>query len=121
MSSYIVWIDTEHAKLFKMAPTGVELSTIKNETQEHHGFNPRDEHRDHTKFFHGVAQALNGVSELLIVGPGVAKEQFKHHLEKHHHPDLAKKVLAVESMDHPHDAQILAHARKFFKHAHLFT
>jgi len=121
MSSYVVWIDTAHAKIFALTPEGIKSEEVKDSHHEHHGFNPRDEHRDHEKFYHTVAGKLNTAVELLVVGPGVAKTQFKHHLDKHHHQNLASKVLAVESMDHPTDGQILDHAKRFFKHAHLFT
>jgi hypothetical protein len=121
MSSYVVWIDTEHAKVFKMSAEGNTHHDVKNHEHSHHGFNPRDQHPDHQKFYHSVAEKLKGAGEILIVGPGLGKDHFKNHLEKHHASDLAKKVLSVESMDHPSDPQILAHARKFFKHAHLFN
>jgi hypothetical protein len=32
-----------------------------------------------------------------------------------HDPQLAKKIVGVESIDHPSDAQLVAHARKYFK------
>ncbi len=121
MSSFVVWIDSEHAKVFKMTEQGVEKSTVKNHSHEHHGFNPRDQHPDHSKYYHAVAEQLKGATEWLLVGPGQGKDQFKKHLEQHHHNDLAQKLLSTESMDHPTDPQILAHARKFFKHAHLFS
>ena len=73
MSSYVVWIDTSHAKLFNLTPQGIKTEEVKN------------------------------------------------HPHEHHHAEVAKKVLSVENMDHPTDAQIVAHAKKFFKHAHLFT
>lgn len=121
MSSYVVWIDTSHAKLFNLTPQGIKTEEVKSHNHDHHGYNPRDEHREHDKFYHEVAHKLTAAVEILLVGPGVGKEQFKHHLEKHHHADVAKKILAVENMDHPTDAQVVAHAKKFFKHAHLFT
>jgi hypothetical protein len=31
------------------------------------------------------------------------------------HPELARKVSAVEPLDHPTDGELLALARKFFK------
>lgn len=112
MSSFIVWIDTEHAKIFNMSPHGVENFTVKNHD---HG------RTDHSKFYHEVGEKLKGASEWLLVGPGHGKDEFKKHLSNHHHKNLVEKLLSTESMDHPTDPQILAHARKFFKHAHLFA
>ena len=121
MSSYVVWIDSEHAKVFKMGTEGVQNQNIKSHEHNHHTHNSRDQHPDHSKFYHSVAESLKGAAEILIVGPGQGKLQFKEHLSKHNHAELAQKVLSVESMDHPTEGQILAHARKFFKHAHLFA
>ncbi len=121
MSSYVVWMDTSHAKLFCLKAEGLVTEQVKSHTHEHHGFNPRDEHRDHEKFYHEVAGKLATATEILLVGPGVAKDQFMHHLKNHHHAGIAAKVLAVESMDHPTDGQVIDHAKRFFKHAHLFV
>lgn len=55
---------------------------------------------------------------MLLVGPEDAKTHFQQHLERHHHEALGKKVIGVETVDHPTDGQIVALAKKFLK-AHL--
>ena len=35
------------------------------------------------KFYHELAQKLINAKELVVMGPGIAKEQFKHHCESH--------------------------------------
>ena len=57
---------------------------------------------------------INGAGAILIVGPGSAKAELQKHLE-HLHPQVAAKVSAVETLDHPSDGALLAHARRFFK------
>ena len=114
MSAYVVWLDSHHAKLFKMTPDGAEYKMDKHEIK-HHDSRDDANHKNVSKFFEEVAGKLRDASEVLLVGPGEARKQFKHHLENHHHAELAKKIVGNEPMDHPHDAQILAHARKFFK------
>ncbi len=108
MSNYVLWIDSEHAKIFKTSQKIAEPVIVKKSGGDHHG-------ADH--FFHEVAKILEKADELLIVGPGLAKNQFKAHLEKEHH-QLAKKVVAIETVDHPTDAQILSSARKSFSSIH---
>lgn len=123
MSSVVVWIDSEHAKVFNLTPTGMQKKDVKKHSHKHsnsHQSTHKNEEEDH--FFHEVAQALGKVEELLIVGPGMAKTHFKSHLEKHHHNELAKAVVGVEATDkHLTENEVLAQARKFFKKAHLFT
>lgn len=116
MPACVVWIDSEHAKIFKISSEGVEKSSLK-----HHESNPSGSHHDNHKrnseehFFHAVAQAVGRVDELLIFGAGMAKTHFKSHLEKHHHAELAQHIVGVEPLDQLTDNQILESARKFFK------
>jgi stalled ribosome rescue protein Dom34 len=119
MSACIVFIDGEHAKFFHLNPGKIETQVIK---KSHHATHTAGtNHDEHSKqFYHEVAAQLKSSSEILIIGPGVAKSQFKHHLENHHHADIAKKVVGVENADHPTDAQIKAAGRQFFKTYDLF-
>lgn len=114
MASYAVWIDTEHAKIFKFI-AGREES-VEQKEMKRHGHHATDKHhQDEEKFYHEISTQLKDAKELLILGPGVGKTHFHHHLDKHNHQGLAKSVVAVESMDKITDGQILAAARKFFK------
>ena len=54
--------------------------------------------------------------EVLIAGPGSAKTELVKHIEQHD-PTLKKKVVGVETIDHPSDGQLVAHARKYFSAA----
>ncbi len=116
MSACVLWIDSEHAKIFKISATGVDKKMMK-----HHSVNPIGAHHDNHKhnaeehFFHEVAQELGTVEELLIFGAGVAKSHFKNHLEKHNHNQLTKSLVGIETLDNLSDNQILESARKFFK------
>ena len=70
---------------------------------------------DHA-FLHAVAQSFADAGEVLIAGPGSAKTELVKHIEQHD-PTLKKKVVGVETIDHPSDGQLVAHARKYFSAA----
>jgi stalled ribosome rescue protein Dom34 len=114
MAYYSLWIDKEHAFVYEFTADGVNEIKVKS-----HG--PNDQ--AHTeKFFHEVASKLNGAKELMVMGPGVAKDQFKHHCENHHHQALAKAIVGIKPMEaHPTKAMMLKSAGEFFKSYHNWT
>ncbi len=120
MNNYIVFLDQEHAKLFELLPDGVEAHKLQRQEIRHHSGVEKSQtaHKDGSKFFHEVATHLGKADQVLLVGPGLAKKSFQTHLEKHHHAELFKKVIGVQTVDHPTDEQLVALAKKFFK-AHL--
>ncbi|MCX7239218.1 MAG: translational machinery protein [Burkholderiales bacterium] len=120
MSHYhaLVWIDHVQAHVMHISPDDVEKSLIEPR-QPHHKLHSRvgtlgsgraPEHQD---YYHRVAQALNGASEILIVGPAQAKLQLIKHIHAHD-AALVSKIVGVETVDHPSDAQLVAYARKYF-------
>ena len=64
-------------------------------------------------YFHAIVHALEGAQEILVVGPAQAKLHLIKHIHSHD-PAMSKKVVGVESVDHPSDAQVVAYARKYF-------
>ncbi|MDO8772468.1 MAG: translational machinery protein [Burkholderiaceae bacterium] len=64
-------------------------------------------------YYHAIAEALKGAQEILIVGPSSAKLQLVKHIHAHDH-DLVDKIVGIETVDHPTDAQVVAYARKYF-------
>jgi len=121
MSGCVVWIDSSSAKLFKITATGVSRSELSNSGPQHSNSH-QDAHKQHQleHFFEDVAQSVGRVEELLIFGPGPAKDHFRNHLEKHHKHDLAHFIVGVESLDRLSDNQILEASRKFFKKYNQF-
>jgi stalled ribosome rescue protein Dom34 len=117
----VVWIDHREARVFHFNLTDIDRLVLHphNPTQHlHHkagsissGHAPEDQN-----FFHAVAKAIAGAKEVLITGPANAKAEFMKHIE-HHDPALAKIVAGVETVDHPSDNALVAHARKYFKAA----
>ena len=123
MTDYVVWLDSENAQIFAMKESGIEKSHLKKSGIDHHTFNKKDHHGDAPgeHFFRDLAVRLKDSGQLLILGPGLAKNHFKTHLETHHAESLAKRIIGIENSDHPTDNQILATARKFFKTYDLFN
>ena len=68
---------------------------------------------DNPIYFDDVIAALGDAHDWLVIGPGMAKQDFMRHL-KTRHPKLVERVVGVESADHPSDKQIAAHARAYF-------
>jgi stalled ribosome rescue protein Dom34 len=112
----IVFLDHHHARVFHLDGTTRSGLTLKEASRRetdhrHHGDGKKP---SHDAFFHAVAESLKGANEILVVGPGTAKNEFKHHVEQH---DAAvdQHIVAVEAADHPSEAQLLALARRRFK------
>jgi hypothetical protein len=115
----IVWLDHLNARVIGFSPG-------KRGAIEIHGRSPRRQiHRksgipgsghaaDDLDLFDDVAEALHDMREVLITGPGTAKVAFERYIQNKH-PDVAKRIVGVETMDHPSDGELLAYARKYFK------
>ncbi len=115
----IVWIDHREAKIFHFDATDVDRMVVHSHTTGHHLH-----HKANTtgsghlsvdkEFFQRVVAALTHTGAILITGPANAKLELKNYVAQHR-PDLATRVSAVETLDHPSDGQLIALARKFFK------
>ncbi len=116
----IVWIDHQKAVVWNFNDDAQTKSLVKSHDQHqriHVRQSPRKgghETPEELQFFRDVSQSLAGVEEIVIIGPAHAKEEFAGFLKKKH-PQIGAKVVAVETADHPTDAQLLAYARKHFK------
>ncbi len=118
MPSTVVWLDHRTAKIFKLVPKEMETESVDRvETQG----SVRHKEEMTEKYYHQLATRLNTATEVLLIGPGTAKQDFMHHLEKHHHQNVAKKVVGMETVDHPTENQVLEKARKFFKKFDLYN
>jgi stalled ribosome rescue protein Dom34 len=114
----LVWIDHREAKVFHFnAETSNNVAVHNSHAHQHlhHKANAGDSgHIPIDKeYLHRVAAELASAGAVLIVGPGSAKTELRTYVQQHD-PQLAAKISAVESSDHPTDGQLLAHARKFF-------
>lgn len=121
MSYCVVWVDHEHAKIFKFLPGAVQKSEVKKHGGHHGGHNTTEDKNHVHRMYGDVAHALQDSTEILIVGNGVAKTEFKHYLENHNEKKLVSKIVGVEAMDKASDKEIELKARSFFTKANLFN
>lgn len=109
MNRVSIWIDHQKAFILEF---GAEEATFR--TFQPQELNP--ESKDfHRKFYHSLALELKPSSEIVVFGPGMAKEEFRNHCEDHH-PQIAKAILDVLPMkDHPKKADFLKVSNDFYR------
>lgn len=115
----IVWLDHHEARVIDFAVDEHRTVTVHEEN------GPRQLHRKASvigtgkapspkQYFEDVVSAIGDAREVLITGPGTAKNEFQRMLGNRH-ADLAKRVVGLETMDHPSDSELLAYGRRYFK------
>jgi hypothetical protein len=123
MSHYhaVVWIDHHEARVFHLSPTDVEPLVLHPHDPTHHihhkaGVIGSGHAHENQTFFHQVTTAIAGAGEVLITGPANAKTELVKHIHRHD-PRLMDHIVGVETVDHPSDAALVAHARHYFRAA----
>jgi stalled ribosome rescue protein Dom34 len=121
----VVWIDHHEARVFHFSPTDVESLVLHPDHPTRHIHHKANSigsgHAAEDKnFLHAVAQSVADAGEILVTGPANEKTELVKHIEQHD-PQLKKKIVGVESVDHPSDAELVAHAKKYFKMADRMT
>jgi stalled ribosome rescue protein Dom34 len=120
MSHYhcVVWIDHREAHVIRFDPDAAEASVIHPQSKHVHLHHKRgvigagNAPEDHV-YYQAVADAIKDADDILIVGPSTAKLEFFKHLHTHA-PQIAARVVSVETVDHPTDGQLLKFARRHF-------
>ena len=120
MSHYhaVVWLDHHEARVFHFNAEDVERMHVLPDKPHvhlhHHRGSITDGHaHEDQHYYHRVAEAIADAGEILVCGPGQAKNELLKHVEAHD-GRLRQKILGVETVDHPSDKQVVAHARKYF-------
>jgi stalled ribosome rescue protein Dom34 len=65
-------------------------------------------------YFPNLARVIDTAEYVLVVGAGVAKNEFAHYLESTK-PSIRAKVLGIENSERITEPQLLAYAKKWFK------
>ncbi|MEO7111170.1 MAG: translational machinery protein [Polyangiaceae bacterium] len=109
-----IWIDRKEAKIFHIEAESFDEKTIK---APHHHVTAKAEEQGHhagfKRFFDDVAAALKDAEELLLVGPSSAKLDFIRYLHVHNE-GLSRRIVGVETLDHPSDGQLVAYVKHYF-------
>lgn len=123
MNNYVVWLDSKEAHIFALKTTGIEKTHLKKSEVNHHRTPKKDMHNDKNAetYYHHLAENLKGADQVLLMGPGLAKNHFKDYLDSHEANTLAKKIIGLETSEKTTENQIMASARKFFRHYDLFN
>lgn len=106
----VVWLDHNEAHVAMFDKAHVEMQRIRS--RSHHKHQGKD--HDVSALFSDVAHALTGCKEVLLTGPGLARQQFRDWCTEHRAATASSIVDSVAS-DHPTDAQLVAMAKQYFK------
>ena len=115
----LIWLDHRTAKILRFDGQSSESATIHSTDPHvhlHHKANSGDSGNAPIDmgFLKNITAAVASAGVILITGPGSAKNELRAHIEREH-ADIAKRISAVQTLDHPSDGQLLAHGREFFK------
>ena len=105
----VVWLDHSEAHVLMFDREHVEAQRIKS--RSHHKHQGKDKHDP--AFFPAIVAALAGTHEVLLTGPGVARNELRDWCTAHQ-PAVAKAIVDSIAADHPTDGQLVALARKYF-------
>ncbi len=118
MINKTIWIDHQHAYIFEFTSNKVMEKEYRKKidqsiTDSARKFTHAKEHQK--TFYHMLALELGTPDQLLIIGPGVAREEFKNHCKFHKHEDLSRNIILTLPMkSHPRKSEIIKVSRKYF-------
>lgn len=115
----IVWVDHQVCRVFHVDSETADKITIHSDYPHqklHHKAGTVGDGHAHEDpgYYRGIMDAFREAGEILIVGPGQAKQELFEYIQRHD-PGIAKRVVGVEPLDHLTDGQLVAFARKSFK------
>ena len=106
----VVWMDHQEAHVLMFDREHVQSQRVKSRSHHKH----QGKSGETAAFYGEVAKALHGCHEVLVTGPGRARDEFRDWCASH---DAAVGKVIVDSVpsDHPSDNQVVAMARQYFK------
>jgi stalled ribosome rescue protein Dom34 len=115
----VVWIDHHEARIFHFNPSDADRLVLHPDNPHvhiHHKANSigSGHAAEDQNFLDAVAKAIADAGAVLITGPANAKNDLVKHISAHE-PQLMKIITGIETVDHPSDGELVAHARKYFK------
>jgi stalled ribosome rescue protein Dom34 len=106
----VVWMDHSEAHVVMFDREHMEAQRIRSRSHHKH----QGKTADNGSFFGDIARALSGTHEVLLAGPGIARNQFRDWCGAHQ-AAVAGAIVDSVTADHPTDAQLVAMARQYFK------
>ena len=106
----VIWMDHNEAHVVMFDREHVQAQRIKSRSHHKH----QGKADDAVTFYQDIAKALNGTHEVLLTGPGLARQEFRAWCQQHQSATAEMIVDSVAS-DHPSDAQLVALAKQYFK------
>lgn len=115
----LVWIDHQIAKILNFNADEASTAIVRSARgvqHLHHKANSGDSGHVSvdTEFLERVAHALQAAGAVVVTGPASAKGELLAHI-KSKHPELAKRLSGVATLDHPTDGELLAFGREYFR------
>ena len=107
----VLWIEHQTAHIVQFDAEHVQVDTVR--THHHHGKHPGHEEHGQTEFFNEICRSLEGIAEILVVGPHTEISDFKSFTEKHY-PTITNQIVAYEPRNQGSEAQLVSMARDFF-------
>lgn len=111
----VVWIDYDQACVSRFNRALVKTEIIKTYAPAP-GTVPaeRSVHAPASaRYFDDIAQAISDADGILILGPGFERLELLVHLRRGY-PQVADRIVALETVDCPSDEEMLPWARKHF-------
>ena len=106
----LVWMDHHEAHMLMFDREHVEAQRILSRSHHKH----QGKSVDTVAFYQDIVTALNGSHEVLLTGPGLARQDFRTWCNAHQ-PGTGQRIVDSITTDHPSDAQLIALARQYFK------
>lgn len=126
----VVWLDHQKARVIHFNAAEAETVKVATDAPNHLVHNQHHSHQaglrdgrrtpEDRHYYEAVVTALGDAKEWLVMGPGAAKQEFSKYVAEHA-PQLKERLVHVEPADHPSDAQIVDHARRYFRSADRMT
>jgi len=115
----VIWLDHSEAHIITFTREAADKAIIihapNRREHQHHKADTVGSGKaaEHPEYYNAIVEKVRDIREWLVVGPANAKLAFVKHVAKAHHA-LNDHLIGVETVDHPTDGQLLAHARKYF-------
>ena len=106
----VVWMDHTEAHVVMFDREHMQAQRVKSRSHHKH----QGKVDDNAAFFADIIGALAGTHEVLLAGPGLARNQFREWCDAHQ-AAVAATIVDSVSADHPTDGQLVAMARQYFK------